>query len=246
MLFSIDTLRGAPGADGASSILLKIGIHPSGVRARYPAFAEYLEKYISPSRYRFVLRDRSGVRWLDVSAAKNVLTIRLRARDGRIAPLDGPSRPMPDTLRLDAELYAKFLFFEVGVSALRGDVIMLHSEHERGWLMRFHEEPDWHLPLAAARLIRTPLRRPFEQGVMLRLAIRDSAGGQTLITRRTRLVVQESAILRFLGSLGWTAMNDFSGTSEVEENRFSADAFGAMRADIRGLGPLRSPAVAAP
>ena len=47
--------------------------------------------------------------------------------------------------------------------------------------------------------------------------------------------MQESAILRFLNRVSGTAMGDFVGKAETEENRFSADAFNAMRADARAL-----------
>ena len=56
-----------------------------------------------------------------------------------------------------------------------------------------------------------------------------------MISRRTYGVVQESAILRFLGSLGASAMSDFAGKSEAEENRFTADVFNALRADLEAL-----------
>ena len=40
--------------------------------------------------------------------------------------------------------------------------------------------------------------------------------------------------MRFLGNLGFTAVSDYAGKSEEDENRFLAEAFGAMRADIAG------------
>jgi hypothetical protein len=70
---------------------------------------------------------------------------------------------------------------------------------------------------------------------MFRLAILDAPGKQSIIGRRTSAVVQESTILRFLNRLSGTAMGDFVGKAEIEENRFSAEAFNAMRLDARGL-----------
>jgi hypothetical protein len=70
---------------------------------------------------------------------------------------------------------------------------------------------------------------------MFRLALQDAPGRQSIIGRRTSATVQESAILRFLNRLSGTAMGDFVGKAEVEENRFSADAFNAMRLDARSL-----------
>lgn len=237
-LFSLDDIQTTPGNDGAATIALRIGVHPDRLRGGYPEFARYVEKYVVPSRYHFVLRDASGARWLDAAAGKSVLTVQLRATsDGRMAPLEGPARPMPQTLRLTGELVAHIMIFDIGFSGLKGDFTVLRSPNERGWLMRFHEEPDWHLPLATRFLIRAPLRRPFEKGgVTLRIAVRDDGDGQTVVSRNGAMVVQESPILRWLGALGFTAMSDFAGKSEAEENRFTADVFNALRADVHALG----------
>ncbi len=233
-LFSIDSVHGVPGADGASLVTLAVSLHPDRLRATYPAFAAYVEKYVQPSRYKFVLRDRSGARWFDAAARDNRLTVRLRTVGGRLAPMDGALRAMPADLVLTAEMFVKISVFTVGVSDLRADFTMIRTPHERGWNLHFHDDPDWHLPLAAARLLRSPLGRPFEgAGSVLRITVRDSAGAQTLLTRRVRVPVQESAIVRWLGGLGGSAAGDFAGKSEAEENRFQADAFNALREDIR-------------
>jgi hypothetical protein len=65
--------------------------------------------------------------------------------------------------------------------------------------------------------------------------LRESPSAPTIISRRTSTVVQESAILRFIGKLGATAMGDFVGKSEAEENRFSAEVFAALAQDIRAI-----------
>jgi hypothetical protein len=102
--------------------------------------------------------------------------------------------------------------------------------------MRFQKEPDWSLPPAVGLLIRTPLRRPFiGQGSSFRIALLENPGGQTIVTRRTFGVVEESAILRFLNRLSGTMMGDFVEKTEAEENRFAAEAFNALRYDLRAL-----------
>jgi hypothetical protein len=103
--------------------------------------------------------------------------------------------------------------------------------------MRFREEPDWHLPLAVHHLIRSPLRRPFEgDGALMRFWIRDSTGAQTLSSREVRFAVHESAIVRFLGGLVFSAMDEFAGRSEAEEALYNVEVWNAFRADIRALG----------
>lgn len=235
-LFSLDSLRVTTDADGATTILLGIRLSPSRLKATMPAFAAYLEKYSTQSEYKSVVKDKRGVRWIELAGAKNLMTLKLRSINGHFAPLTGPIRPIPNDLVLDSEFSTKILLFHVGFRKLMSDVSIVDSEHERGWFLRMTKEPDWKLPPAVGYLIKTPLRRPFEgNGIMFRLALLDAPGKQSIIGRRTSATVQESAILRFFNRLSGTAMSDFVGKAEVEENRFSADAFNAMRLDARSL-----------
>lgn len=235
-LFTLDSLRTTPRPDGSTGIDMVASIHPERLKATMPAFAAYVEKYVGPARYRVTLRDAGGVRWFDMAARDKRLVFRMRAMNGRLAPLDGgPVRPMPDSLQLTAEMYAKVLFFTVGVSDLRADFAVQRSADERGWAMRFRRQPEWHLPLASKHLIRSPLRRPFERGgSSLRIAVRDG-GQQTIVTRTARGPVKESGILRFLNSLSSTAMGDYAGSTEEQENRYSAEVFRALRDDALAL-----------
>jgi hypothetical protein len=41
--------------------------------------------------------------------------------------------------------------------------------------------------------------------------------------------------MRFLGNLGFTAVSDYAGQVEEEENRFIAEAMRALRADMNAL-----------
>lgn len=235
-LLTLDSLRVTNDADGASTIYLGIRLTPDKIKSTMPAFAAYLDKYATESKYKSVVLDKRGVRWIELAGADNFLTLKLRSIDGHFAPLTGPLRPIPDDLTLDSEFTTKILLFHVGFRKLIGDVDVIDSEHERGWFIRFTKEPDWKLPPTVGFLIKTPLRRPFQDaGAMFRLALQDAPGRQSIIGRRTSATVQESAILRFLNRLSGTAMGDFVGKAELEENRFSAEAFNAMRLDARSL-----------
>jgi hypothetical protein len=235
-LLTLDSLRVTNDADGASTIYLGIRLTPDKIKSTMPAFAQYLDKYATESKYKSVVLDKRGVRWIELAGADNFLTLKLRSIDGHFAPLTGPLRPIPDDLTLDSEFTTKILLFHVGFRKLIGDVDVIDSEHERGWFIRFTREPDWKLPPTVGFLIKTPLRRPFlGAGAMFRLALQDAPGRQSIIGRRTSATVQESAILRFLNRLSGTAMGDFVGKAEAEENRFSAEAFNAMRLDARAL-----------
>ncbi|HUQ18956.1 MAG TPA: hypothetical protein VM099_05025, partial [Gemmatimonadaceae bacterium] len=235
-LFSLDTLRVARDGESATSIVLGIRLTPDGIRKAMPDFAKYLDKYVTPAKYRTLVTDKRGGRWLEINGDDNYLTIRLRSIGGHLAPLNGPVRALPDELQITSDFTTRILFFTVGFAKLVGDITMIDSNREQGWFIRFTKEPDWRLPSAVSFMIHTPLRRPFEgSGSTFRLVLRDAPSTPTIIVRRTSTVVQESAILRFIGKLGATAMGDFVGNSESEENRFSAEVFNALRQDVDAL-----------
>jgi hypothetical protein len=235
-LFSLDTIRTVPDADGATSTMLGIRLTQRNLLAQYPAFVRFLDKYAIGSRYRLVVTDKRGVRWLEFSGKDSLATLKVRSRGGLFAPLTGPVRTMPDTLVITSDFTTKVLLFHVGFRRLIGDLIVQKADGERALSMHFQQEPDWSLPPAVGMLIRTPLRRPFAgAGSSFRIALSENPGGQNLITRRTTGVVEESAILRFLNRLSGTIMGDFVEEVEAEENRFGAEAFNALRYDIRAL-----------
>ena len=239
-LFTLDSARSIPQPDGSSLVFLRVSLHSDRLKPAMPAFAQYVDKYVAPARYKIALADGRGGRWLDARADDNVLTFRLRTRGGQLVALEGAPRPMPDSLQLHVDAFAKFLMFEVGVTKMVADFVNLRGDHERGWSMRFRRPPDWHFPLGANHLIRSSLKRPFSgNGMLFRLAVRDAdprtGSTQTTLVRRLDVTVEESAIVRWLGGLGASAMSDFAGRAEVEENRFTADALQALRADVRAL-----------
>lgn len=235
-LFSLDTIRSVPDADGATTIILGIRLKPDSIKKTLPDFAAYLNKYVSPSRYHIQLSDSRGSKWFDMRGRDNLLQMRFRSKGGHFMPLEGGIRSIPDTLQIKVDFTTRILFFNVGVGRMEGEFLNIESDHERGWAMRFRKEPDWKLPPTVRFFIKSPLRRPFQgSGATFRISIRDYPGRQTILTHRSEAVVQESAILRFLGKLGATAMGDFVGNSEDQENRFNAEVFTALRADVRAV-----------
>jgi hypothetical protein len=235
-LFTIDTLRATPDAEGATTFDLAIRLTPETLKGWMPHYAAYIDKYISKGRYRITLTDKTGARWFDAWAANYYVHFKVRSKNGHFAPLVGAVRSMPEALTINVDMSMKILVFTVGWSQMTGDFEFINTAHERGWAMRFAKEPEWRLPPTVGYLLRSPLRRPFEgPGIPVRISIRDNPGSQTLLNRRGTLVVQESAILRFLNRLSGTAVGDFLGPSEREANRFNADAFRALRADFFAL-----------
>jgi hypothetical protein len=235
-LFTIDTLISAPDNAGGNSLHLGIHLTPDSLRSRSPHYAAYLDKYVKRIKLRLTLFDKSGNHWLHVVMRDGYITMHLRSRDGHFVPLEGGVVQIPDTLMLRIDATAKIGLFTVGVNEMTGEWVNLQSEHERGWALRFTKEPDWSLPPTVGFFIRSPLRRPFQgAGTQFHLTIRDTPGHQTLISRRATTMVQESAILRFFGHLGGTAMGEFVSTAEEEENRFNASVFSAIQEDIDAI-----------
>jgi hypothetical protein len=232
-LFSLETVGLTPIPDRSTSVELRFHLHPERIRKTRPNFAKYLEKYVIPARTRFRLRDASGATWLFATVEDGAFLVTFRSRQGQLLAMAGEPRPMPDTLQVAIDASAKFSIFRVGVTSLVGDVMTVRAANERGWLTRFRREPDWHFPLAVNNLIRTSLRRPFsEDGITFRVTVRDAPSAQTMILRDLRVLVQESAIVRWLGGLGSSAMSDFAGRAEAEENRYLFDVLTALRNDF--------------
>lgn len=241
-LATLDTVHTMRLPDGSTRVTLAVRLHAARLADSHPAFARYLERYVSPARYRVELRDRAvpGIHandlWFVAEAAHDVLTFHFRSRDGALAPLEGPQRPRPDTLALRVTASARFGPFTVGVRDLRGTLAVLRSPRETGWDLRFANAPQWELPPIAGRLVRGSLDRPFAgDGARMRLSLRRGAGGMTVLHRATDLVVLESTLLRWLGTLGFTAVDDFAGRVEREEARFLAAALHALVEDVRAL-----------
>jgi hypothetical protein len=234
--FSLDTLRIAPGGAGTTNVSLTMNFHPDLMRPVYPLFAAYLDKYLGPAKYHFALTDRGGAPLFDVVGRERAMTVRYRLQQGKLTSLNGPPKPWPDSLLLTADVLLKVKIFTVGFHGLLTDFVITNTGRDRGWTIIAQHEPKWDLPFVTERLIRSPLRRPFEgPGALFRLAVRDSAGAQTVMARRARLDVQESAIMRFIGSLASHALGDLDTKVEVEEDRFIRDIFSALQADLHPM-----------
>lgn len=235
-LFTIDTLKAVHDAEGATTYDIAIRLTPATLKSTMPHYAAYIDKYISKGRYRLTLTDRTGARWLEAHAADYYVHFKLRSKGGRFAPLDGGVREMPKALTITLDMSMRVMVFRVGWTEMIGEFNIIDTPNERGWAMRFAKEPEWRLPPSVGRLLKSPLRRPFQgNGIPIRFSIRDTPGAQTLMNRRLSLVVRESGILRFLNRLSGTAVGDFLGASEREANRFNADAFRSLRADVAAL-----------
>jgi len=235
-VFTLDSLHPTALADGSTAVTVGIAVNAAPLRRRLPAFASYIRKYVEPTTYHVVIADRAAVPFLDIAQRDRYITIRLRTLNGTLVPLAGPARSIPDTLLMFTDFRTKVKIFHVGFHDLVMEFVN-HSQgdRERSWVVTAHREPKWDLPLVAARLLRAPLRRPFTgEGALFRIGVRAGENGApTVIMRQSHLTVQESGILNFLNSLGNTAMDEFDGAVEREENAWLRELFLALRDDAR-------------
>jgi hypothetical protein len=233
-LFTLDSLATTVLEDGSTTVEMAVSLHPDGLRADFPDYADWVRKYVGGSRYRLTLADYHGAPYVQVTAFGDSLRIRARTRGGILQPLTGPTIDAPlDSMRLRVDFSSRMSIFTIGMSNLVADVVRIHDPHERGWDMRFRREPSWRFPLAVDHLMRDALRRPFTgDGITMRVTARDIPGQPTILARDFRMEVQESAIVRWLGSVGNSAMRDVTVRVERQKDQFFADALTALGADL--------------
>ena len=235
-MLSLDSLRTTQLGDGSTDVTLGLTVNAERLRARYPGLAAYVAKYVTPSIYRLQVTDRSGASYFDLVGRDARIVVRLRAQHGRLVSRDGRSVPLPDSLLLRTDFSARYKMFRVGYRDLVADFVIERDGHSSAWNLHFRREPAWQLPFAVDKLIRSPLRRPFQgNGIEMRLGVREDGESGTVSFRNVKVAVQESPIMRWIGRLGASAFADFSGTTEAEENRFLTELFAALRADVAAL-----------
>ena len=234
-LFRVDSIRTTQLADRSTSVVYAVTITPKGIEQRFPQYAKYLTRYVQPARMHWTLTDSLGGTFFDMTIAKGQMVVRVRSAAHRLVTLAGPARLMPDSLKLNGDVAVKIGRFTVGFRNYHADFAFIRTPHERAWNIVSRQEPDWVLPLITERLLRTPLRRPFQgKGAQFRIGVRDTAGAQTILNRRVEVEVQESAILRFLARLGAVAISDYAGDAEREEMAWLRELFSALVADVQG------------
>lgn len=236
-LVSLDRIETTRDASGAWSQRHVMSLHTDRAHETYPAFANWLAKFVGPLRLKLRIHDASRT-WFDVTVRDNIMTVRTRTRDGKLLPLEGGATPMPDSLAIDIDLSAKVSLFRIGFSKLTGSFTNVRTTNARGWEMRFRKEPDWELPLLAEQMLHAPLRRPFmgSGSLFSIVAQREPGAPQTLITRRVLLTVEESTILRFISKLANRGVDAYiADGADRDLSRFMKDAFGALREDSRAV-----------
>jgi len=235
-MFVIDSLRNVRDPDGATSVVLGIGLRPKHAERFFQSLGAYARKYWVPIRWHAVLRDSLDVRWGEFTKRDSSIVLRFRVKDGSLAPLNAAPRRLDDIMRLTADASVKVGIFRVGVRDL--DVLTSRSTSAMTMSLtfRFLDEPEWQLPPLVARLIRSPLRRPFEgSGALMRYGVRTQATGDdtaSTVWRDIDVTVRESGILRFFGRLGGTALSEFRAGAEREAERLWGETLRGLAEDI--------------
>lgn len=236
-LFTIDSIRTVHHPDRSTLAAFHVRMHPAGVEKKYPSFARYMRTYVMSTRMQFSLTDSDSLSYLTCDAkGDGKLVLTLRTLEGRMVSLSGAARPAPDTLTLNGEVLIKVRGFAVGFQDYHAEMAVIRTDHERAWHIVSRREPKWRLPLVTERLIRTPLRRPFQgSGASFRIGFRDSTGAQTILNRRLHLEVQESLILRFINRLAGATLSDWVGKSEREQLAWLDEMFTGLVEDVRSI-----------
>jgi hypothetical protein len=238
-MFVIDSLRTTRDRDGATSVMLGLGVRPGRAERSFQALGRYARKYWIPVRWRMVVRDTLGVAWGDFTKRDSSIVLRFRVKDGSLAPVGvPPRRRIDDIVRLTVDASVKVGPFRVGVRDLDVRASRSASPTQLAIAFRLLDEPDWQFPPLVARLLRSPLRRPFEgSGALMRYGVRTEAGASAATTstvwRDIDVTVRESAILRFFGRLGGTALGDFRAGAEKEAERLWGESLRGLAADVQ-------------
>lgn len=239
-MFVIDSLRTTRDADGATSVLLGLGLRPATAERVFEALGPYARKYWVPMRWRMDVRDSLGTRWGDFTKRDSSMVLRFRVRDGSLAPMAPATHPLGRSVRLTVDASVKVGPFRVGVRELDVRALRVTNAGQLAMAFRFPAEPEWQLPPLVARLLRSPLRRPFEGGgALIRYGVRTEAlaSGDTASTvwRDMDVTVRESGILRFFGRLGGTALGEFRAGAEREAERLWEESLRGLARDMETL-----------
>lgn len=236
LLLSLETLALARDPQGATRMQLSVRLTPDGLRASAPRYAAFVQKYLTPIRTRTTASDATGASWWTLDGERNLWTLRLRARDGSLVPLEGDAqRRIPETLRVTTDYSTRMGRFSLAARGLVADVTLTRALSEKGFVARFRSSPDWDLPFLVEPLLGGPLHYPFEgPGSEAGYAARETPSGTRLV-RSYRARVGENWVLRWLGGMTDRALGEFRAGAEREADRYHGECLVALRDDLTEL-----------
>jgi len=237
-LFRLEALTLQRDSSGATYVRVAVRITPEGIRSFAARGAAYIEKYSRPLRLYGALMDPQGDTWWTLEASDHLWTLRLRIRDGSLIPLIGPlDRRLPAQLRAAGRASTRMGRFGVGAERVLADVSLRRTPSEKGLSARFLEEPDWKLPFLVETLLNSPLRYPFEDpGSQMDWAVRATDRG-TMLAGLYRTRIRETWLVRWLGGMMGSAIDEYRAGAELEIDRYLRDCLLALRDDMAALAP---------
>jgi hypothetical protein len=236
LLLSLEQLSLAHDARGATSLTLAVRLAPAGLRPTAPRYAAFLDKYLTPMRTRVVAADAAGSAWWTLEGARNLWTLRLRAWDGSLVPLEGNAeRRVPERLHVTIDYATRMGRFGIAARGLLAEVALTRTPVEKGFVAHFRQKPDWDLPFLAETLLGAPLSYPFEgPGSEAGWAALATPTGARLV-RHYRARVGENFVLRWLGGMTNRAISEFRAGAEREADRYHGECLRAVRDDLVAL-----------
>jgi hypothetical protein len=232
-LVRLETLALWPEA-GATRVDVAVRLVPDALAPTAPRLARFVRRYFGPMRLHAVARDGASRPWWTLEGTQGLWTLRLRTRAGSLVPLHGAADArVPAELRVAADYETRMGRFRVGARGLLADVALLRTPAEKGFVVRFRNEPEWVLPFLVEPLLHGPLRHPFEApGSEAGFSAREHYGEGTRLVRHYRARVRESFVLRWLGGLTTSAMSDFRSGAEAELDAWARECLLALRDDL--------------
>jgi hypothetical protein len=230
---ALEALRLEHDAAGSTGVFAAARLDLESLAPGFPRYASFLGRYVLPIQLRFEMDDgKGGVLW-SLEGRDGLFSLRTRIQGRRVVPLEGHPQPRPERLRLRVDLTSQAGVFRYGMHGLEGDVRLVGRPGEKKLEAVFDREPRWVIPFLVKPLLRSSLRRPFEgEGAFLSYALRENGTGMTLVSRDYRIAVKESWLVRWMGRNTGEAVASFREGAEAEADRFYAEAFAALRADL--------------
>jgi hypothetical protein len=222
---------------GGTRVDVAVRLVPDSLAPTAPRLAEFVRRYLGPMRLHAVARDAASRDWWTLDASQGLWTLRLRVREGRLRPLQGPAEAgVPDELRVTADFATRMGRFGVGARRIAASLTLVRTPAEKGVVARFLEEPKWDLPFLVEPLLHGPLSHPFDApGSEAGFSALEGPGGETRLVRQFRVRVRETWILRWLSGLTSGAMSDFRAGPEAELDEWARECLLAVRDDVAAL-----------
>ena len=144
-----------------------------------------------------------------------------------------PTGGCPSSLRLSIDFSTKAGPFTVGVRRLVADVTLIRTPREKGYTIRYRQEPEWRLPFLVKPLLRSSLSYPFEgPGSSSSFGVREVHGRTHAARPRLRLPGPGELGRQVDGWPRQLRDEDFRKGAESESDRYSRDCLYALRDDL--------------